>query len=191
MAGLTPLQSAVFNGPDMKTGALLFEEFEKLKEELIVKYDELGMRASGEFESSLEIEITQNKAFLWGAPHGEQLEYGRGPNSGMSGKKWENPSADIEQWLIDKGIAATVVRYIRDKGSSEIIRKEIARSSLAFLIARKIMREGWKREQYGGVELISQVITPERIQAIIDKVSDIYLTGFTSNLVTFLKAQAA
>ena len=43
-------------------------------------------------------------------------------------------------------------------------------SSLAFLIARKIANEGWKRERFGGVELISTIVTDERIQMIIDDV---------------------
>jgi len=188
MANPTPLQNAVFNGPDMDTGKMLFEEFEKLKEDLIKKYDELGMRASGNFEASLEVEITKNKANLTtSARYAEQLEYGRGTNTGQSGQKWEDPIGDIEQWIIDKGVAATVKRYIR-KGKADAVEKEITRSSLAYLIVRKIFREGWNRERYGGVELISQVITPERIQSILDKISDIYKTDFTNDLINYLQA---
>ncbi|KGO88085.1 hypothetical protein Q765_03255 [Flavobacterium rivuli WB 3.3-2 = DSM 21788] len=184
------LINAVFNGPDMETGKLLFEEFTKLKEDLVKKYDELGMRASGNFESSLEIEITKNKAVLsTTARYAEQLEYGRGPNSGQSGQKWDDPIGDIEQWLIDKGVAATVKGYIRDKSVSNKVEKEITRSALAYLIVRKIFKEGWKRENFGGVHLMSQVITPERIQSIIDKLSDIYVTGFTSALVDYIKKE--
>lgn len=188
---MTPLQDAVFNGPDMETGKILFEEFEKLKDELIKKYDELDMRASGNFEASLEVEIKQTKASLTSsARYAEQLEYGRGPNTGQSGQKWDDPVGDIEQWLIDKGVAATVKRYVRDKSASNKIEKEITRSSLAYLIVRKIFREGWDRKRHGGVELISQVITPERIQSILDKISDIYVTGFTSALTDYLKQAA-
>jgi len=188
---MTPIQDAVFNGPDMDTGKLLFEEFEKLKEDLINKYDELGMRASGNFESSLGIEVTQNTAILsTTAEYAEQLEYGRGPNSGRSGKRWDNPVADIEQWLIDKGIAITVRRYIRDKSKATTVEKEITRTALAYLIVRKIMREGWKREQFGGVELMSQVITPERMQSILDKLSDIYRADFTNDIISYLRQAA-
>ena len=59
----------------------------------------------------------------------------------------------------------------------------ITLSSLAFLIARKIANEGWKRERFGGVELISTVVTPERIQMIIDEVGAVE----TMKLVTEIK----
>jgi len=185
---MNALQNAVFNGPDMDTGAMLLEEFEKLREELIQKYDELGMRASGNFEASLSVDITKDKAALYStAKYAEQLEYGRGPNTGKSGVKWADPIGDIEQWLIDKGIAATTKRYIRDKSVARQAQKEISRRTLAYLIVRKIMREGWKRERFGGVELISQVVTPERIQQILDKAKDIYTINFASDIVQNIK----
>jgi len=50
------------------------------------------------------------------------------------------------------------------------------------LIARKIAREGWKREKFGGVQLISQVVTAERIQKIIDRVGDYSLSLFQDEI---------
>ena len=141
---------------------VLQSEFEALKNELIAKYDELGMRASGNFAESLEVQVNDTKAVLLGANYAEQLEYGR-----KSGKF--PPIAQIEQWINDKGIISK-------------IQGKISVSSLAFLIARKIARVGWKREEFGGVELITQVVTPERIQQILDKVSDIYLGTLTSDI---------
>lgn len=141
---------------------VLQSEFEALKNELIAKYDELGMRASGNFAESLEVQVNDTKAVLLGANYAEQLEYGR-----KAGKF--PPIAQIEQWINDKGIISK-------------IQGKISVSSLAFLIARKIARVGWKREEFGGVELITQVVTPERIQQILDKVSDIYLGTLTSDI---------
>lgn len=175
---------------DIRTNRILTEEFEKLKADLIKKYDELDMRASGHFTTSLEVEISGTKALLWGADYSEQLEHGRGPNSGQSGKRWDDPVGDIEQWLIDKGVAATVRDYVRDRSTSRMVEREVTRSTLAFLIARKIMREGWNRKNHGGVELISQVITPERIQSILEKIGDVYITEFTSEIINYLRAVA-
>lgn len=141
---------------------VLQSEFEALKNELIAKYDELGMRASGNFAESLEVQVNDTKAILLGANYAEQLEYGR-----KAGKF--PPIAQIEKWINDKGIMSK-------------IQGKISVSSLAFLIARKIARVGWKREEFGGVELITQVVTPERIQQILDKVSDIYRGTLTSDI---------
>lgn len=142
---------------------ILTEEFNLLKAELIKKYDEKGMRASGNWADSLEVNVTGGLvATLIGEKYSEQLEYGR-----KSGK--QPPSQVIEQW-------------IRDKGIMQKITGKISISSLAFLIARKIGREGWRREGYGGVELISEVVTPERIQQIIDRVSDSYIPAFEKEI---------
>ena len=142
---------------------ILTEEFNLLKEELIAKYDEKGMRASGNWANSLEVTVTAGlSAKLIGDEYSEQLEYGR-----KSGK--QPPSQAIEQWIRDKGIMSRIVG-------------KISISSLAYLIARKIAREGWRREGYGGVELISEVVTPERIQKIIDRVSDSYIPLFENEI---------
>jgi len=150
------------------TTDILTAEFEALKTDLIKKYDELGMRASGAWPDSLEVVVTENKAVLMGAEYSQQLESGRAPGK-------QPPSEAIIQWIKDKGIANR-------------IEGKISISSLAFLIARKIAKEGWKRQEHGGVDLISQVVTPERIQQIIDKLSDIYVSNFTNDLIDYLQA---
>jgi hypothetical protein len=129
---------------------VLSREFEALKTDLIQAYDAKGMRASGKFAETLEVKVTGLTAQLWGENYAQQLETGR--------KSGKFPPIDaIKKWIEDKGIANR-------------IQGEISISSLAFLIARKIAREGWKREQFGGVELISQVVTDQRMQKIIDEV---------------------
>ena len=139
----------------MNYNDIILNEFELIKQDLIKRYNEKGMRASGNFESSLEIKKNNNSVELWGANYTEQLESGR--NSGKF------PPVDaIKQWILDKGINF----------------ENITLSSLAFLIARKISREGWNRQGYGGVELVSEVITPQRIQSIIDKVGTLEVNKF-------------
>jgi hypothetical protein len=136
---------------------VLSREFEALKTDLIQAYDAKGMRASGKFADSLEVRVDGLKAQLWGESYAQQLETGRRPDGSGTGLQWQNPTEDIIQWIKDKGIANR-------------IEGEISISSLAFLILRKIRSEGWKREQHGGVELISEVVTEQRMQKIIDEV---------------------
>jgi len=148
------------------TAEILLTEFEALKNELIAKYDELGMRASGQWAESLSVSVSGNSAEILQEGYGEQLENGRKPGT-------PPPSEAIEQWLRDKGIANR-------------LEKGMTISSLAFLIARKIGREGWNRQRHGGTKLISSVVTPERIQFIIDKIGESQLTEFTTKISDYL-----
>lgn len=143
-----------------KMSNLLETEFEALKNELIAKYDEMGIRVSGNWAENLEIETTSDGVTLSGPYSPDGRKPGKQP-----------PSEAIEQWLKDKGIASR-------------LEKEITVTSLAFLIARKIGREGWKRD---GTPLVSSVITPERIQQIIDKIGEDQLNTFTATILSHFK----
>lgn len=133
-------------------------EFELLKQELISEYDRKGMRASGTFADELEVKVEGgNNAKLLGAPHTLQLEDGRGATSSGATKGSPPLIEKIKQWIRQKGIISD-------------IKNDEDGSTLAFLIARKIHREGWKREGRGGVGLISAVVTDQRMQKIIDAV---------------------
>ena len=146
---------------------ILSREFEDLKKDLIIAYDAKGMRASGKFADTLEVQVTGLNAKLFGEDYSQQLETGR--------KAGRFPPIDaIEQWIKDKGIANR-------------IQGEISISSLAFLIARKIARNGWKREEHGGVELISEVVTDARIQKIINEVGAEQALIYSSEIIKLVK----
>jgi hypothetical protein len=146
---------------------VLSREFEALKTDLIQAYDAKGMRASGKFAETLEVRVNGLTAQLWGEDYAQQLETGR--------KSGKFPPIDaIKKWIEDKGIASR-------------IQGEISISSLAFLIARKIAREGWKREQFGGVELISQVVTDQRMQKIIDEVGAEQALKYTTEITKMIE----
>ena len=121
------------------------------------------MRASGKFADGLEVRVDGLTAQLWGESCAQQLETGRKAGAFP-------PISAIEQWIKDKGIANR-------------IEGKISISSLAFLIARKIAKRGWKREEHGGVELISQVITDVRIQKIIDEVGAGQALVYTTEII--------
>lgn len=156
----------------MTTIEILEEEFESLKNDLIQRHNDLGMKASGLWESELEITIEQSDgrmtARLSGIGYTEQLVYGRKPGKFP-------PIKAIEQWILDKGIN---------------LENNIKASSLAFLIARKIAKEGTKYFRDGGTDLIQSVITPERIQAIISRVREIDVVTMTNGLIQQLRQVA-
>ncbi len=157
----------------MTTIEVLQEEFESIKAELVQRYNELGMKSSGLWESELEISIdgdeSKSSSKVLGLNYTEQLVLGRKPGKFP-------PIKAIEQWIQDKGIAA--------------IGKNISTSSLAFLIARKIAQEGTNYFKQGGTDLVESVITPERIQSIIDRVKEINVVTMTNGLIEKLKQVA-
>ena len=128
----------------------IFEHLTELSNELKQAYENKGMRASGEWANSVEVILTEKGGQIWANDYSEQLEFGR-----KAGKF--PPLKDIEKWIVEKGVFTEALRTIK-------------LSSLAFLIARKIANSGWKREGYGGVELLSSVLTPQRIQVILDDI---------------------
>lgn len=153
----------------MNQSQILQKEFESLKQDLIAKHIELGMPASGRWERELSIEVNRLKAVIYGEHYTEQLVNGRKPGK-------FSPVNAIRQWILDKNIPFL---------------GKISLSSLSFLIARKIAKEGTQYFKEGGTDLIDSVITPERIERILDSVSDFYINSFTSDITGFLKKLAA
>ena len=149
------------------TKDILSREFELLKRDLIASYDAKGMRASGNWADQLEVYTDENRAILFGEDYTQQLETGR-----KAGKF--PPLKMIEQWVEDKGILNN-------------LQGNISKSSLVFLIARKIAREGWNRERFGGVDLISEIVTEERLQKIIEEVGEAKLIEFTAEIIFLIK----
>ena len=151
----------------MSTDAILSLEFEKLKKDLIEAHDRKGMRASGKWANSLEVITNTDTVKLIGEEYSQQLESGRAPGR-------YPPIEAIKQWIIDKGVFTQVLQNIK-------------LSSLAFLIARKIANEGWKRQGKGGIELISEVVTEERIQNIIDEVGAVKAFEIQSEIINLIE----
>lgn len=118
--------------------------------DLRAKHEELGMKASGQWLNSLEVQVKGLSGVIKGEPYTEQLVNGRPPGKFP-------PISAIRQWIIDKGI--------------NYLGKQSYLNSLAFLIARKIAKEGTRYFKQGGTDLVEAVITPERIQRILDDVS--------------------
>lgn len=122
----------------------VFDEFLLLRQELVEKHIELGMEASGKWIRSLEVLKTDMSTKLIGEKYTEQLVYGRKPGT-------LPPVNAIKEWIEEKGITS-----------------DLSTTSLAWAIAMKIKRDGTRYYQKGGTDLVSSVITTQRIQKIIN-----------------------
>lgn len=158
----------------MTTKQTLENEVIFLIRDLIKVYDQKGMRASGNWARNLEGVVTTSEsklqAKILGLDYSEQLEYGRKPNNVEKGSKKEKSLiaflayGKIAQWVKDKNVSIT-----------------------AWLVARKIVREGWDRQGYGGVGIVKDVITPKRIQKIIDVIGEYYIYDFSEMVIKIFK----
>lgn len=146
--------------------ALLANEFEALKADIIAAYEASELKASGNWGTTLEVKATNNGATLLGAAYADGRPAGKQP-----------PSEAILQWIKAKGIATQT-------------ENNISLSSLAFLIARKIAREGWTPKQSGS-NIIAQVATPQRMQSIINTVGEAFITKLSSSIINHLKQNKA
>jgi hypothetical protein len=146
----------------MNSSVILKAEFEALKAEIIARYELSEMNTSGNWAKTITVEISGTGAAITAAGYITGRPPGRQP-----------PSEAILKWLEEKGIASSM-------------QKEISLNSLAYLIARKIARSGWK-PKVGHEDVINAVATPERIQLIINKAGESELGGFTAKLLQYLK----
>ena len=133
----------------MTIAEILQEELGKLRAEIVARYDNLGMRASGKFERETVVDVEQPSATrtvgaIIAPSHTYYMVHGRGPGKFP-------PRNNIIEWIRQKNISF----------------EGITISSLAYLIARKIALEGTKTFQQGGSDVISAVVTPQRIQSIL------------------------
>lgn len=133
---------------DIKARGLVLLEFEKMKQDLISKHLELGMKASGKWIDSLEVIEQEITVKLIGEKYTDQLVYGRKGGT-------RPPIQAIENWIVNKGFSYN-----------------IPLRSLAWAIAKKIEKDGTRYYQQGGTDLVSSVITPERINKIITLVGE-------------------
>ncbi len=122
-----------------KKHALYEKYLIELKQNLIKKYYELGLKAAGKYEQELQHEIKNNKLKITGAYHSWFMEHGRKPSQKFP------PRKDIEDWIQVK------------QGLPSIFKEK--KKQFAFLIARKIAKEGIKvPNQYNAGQVISEVV---------------------------------
>jgi hypothetical protein len=142
---------------------------EDSKKQIIANYHKDNMKASGNFERSLETSITQSggsvKAQLTGTHYSLFVDQGRGKTT-KSGSGTELRDA-IEQWVKDKPI---------------IPKDGISQDDLIFLITRKIHREGWKPKNQYPNGVISSVVNDASINKLLLSLQNITVNNITSEL---------
>lgn len=124
---------------------LVASELEALKQRIIENHLSAGQVASGRTIASLKVEITEDGGVLWGRSPFGTLETGRKPGKVPAGF-WKI----IRQWMDDKGIQ---------------VEKP---DSFAYLVARKIAKEGTQLFRNGGR---SDIYSPE-VKDTVERVSD-------------------
>jgi hypothetical protein len=133
---------------------VILDKFSKrIIEKFIAKYDELGLRASGEFEEGLSAEIDNTTMIIWGAFHSQFMEKGR-----RSGGRPPIPS--IMRWLETK------------KGLPPSMLKDKKRT--AWAIATKIAKEGIKvPNEHNPGEVISMVVDEFLAKDVFDMLDEL------------------
>lgn len=128
------------------------EELHKLRKVIIAHHLENGQKASGRTERSLRIEFSEDTGALYGRQAFGVLETGR-----TGGKVPKEFTQIILQWIKDKGIQVE-----RPK-------------SFAYLVARKISKEGTKLHREGGsVDVYSQEI-PKTVKCILNRLFGVFV----------------
>lgn len=144
-----------------------------VERDLIGNYNRLGLKASGQWEQSLEQFVsTTNQGFtvgIKGQDYTDQLENGRSPNQNQSPealKAWVGwaGSTFLAEWVNDKNVDIN-----------------------PYAVAWSIARNGWVvPNRYNAGGLVSDVVTTERISQLNKELVLFKVGEFKSNIVKSL-----
>lgn len=146
---------------NINSKTILIQEVDSIVEDIINAYNQSGKKTSGNFEDQLEVKDKGNSIELWGVGYLAGRPAGKMP-----------PVQEIENWITLKGI--------------QPIESNMTTSSLAWAIAKKIAKEGTAKESY--LPIYDLIITPQRIDSIIDKVSTFHTQQFVHSVTVRLMA---
>lgn len=139
---------------------IIFEELEDLRKRIISNIDSTGRKAFGRTSGSMHTDISENRGILFGRMAFGTLETGR-----KSGKVPAGFYQIIKQWVIDKGISFD---------------SQSERNSFAYLVSRKIAREGTQLYRTGAEADVYTTEVPETIERIKDRVGFLMRLEFES-----------
>ena len=144
--------------------AFILDEFNQFRERVIAEYDQKGMRASGDFEKNTTVaqvvSDTKIKTSLIAPEYVRKLEQGQKVGDKVASV------AEIERWAVQKGI---------------IVNGNIRGFALA--VVRKHKAEGWDREDFGGVNLLTDVNVAEFLDQLIVKIKPFVVNLVTQNIL--------
>lgn len=139
--------------------AILTEFLENIRLELIAYMDANGRNATGKSKESLQVvNVTGDSGQLIGADWIEFTFRGRGP-----GKM--PPLNQIIDWCVAKGLPR----------------------SMAWIIGKRIAESGTKLYREGR-NILTETITPERINTLVESISRIYVAQIESDINLILAA---
>jgi hypothetical protein len=144
---------------------------ESLVADISQSIEQSGVTASGNLQRSLRYEVTDNRLTVYGAPYAKTVEEGRGPTQKAGG----DLRSQIRRWIDDKGI----------------IPDGITKDSLAFLISRKIHREGtalFNGTDFYGRTKPSMVIEGVVQDGRIDELKQDLIKTYVAQIKTLLSA---
>lgn len=135
----------------------IIEVLEKVVDRyLIPKFNELNMKASGEWLASLSVEADKNAGVIKGKDYTQYLVQGRPPNSDQS------PEA-LRAWAVYYG-KTVIADWARAKG--------VTIDPIA--IAYKIARDGTTWHEKGGSDLL-EVLQSAEVKAFIEREMSAYM----------------
>ena len=144
---------------------MMRQVFEEARQDIITRHEQAGQVASGKTRDGIKVEVTEDMngatATMYGRPYFASLETGSKPWT----KQYKHPPKPfvdtISEWMSDKGITGVS----------------------AYLVARKIMREGSSLYRSGGRDDIFTPAMSEVEQKISDRISSILDTITTKTLL--------
>lgn len=151
------------------TRSILVDELEKLRIRIANNIRDKGMTASGLTESSMHVEMSSEGALEKGVLYGRKairtLERGRKP-----GNVPKDFYEIIKQWVIDKGAWAfdTVA----------------SRNSFAYLVARKIAKDGTKLYREGGQSDVYSSEIPKTLEALQNRIMKSFIEKVSVKHIT-------
>ena len=144
---------------------MLQEVFEQAKRDIIANHERAGQVASGKTRDSLSVEVTSDitsaTATMYGRKYFAALETGSRPWK----KQYKHPP---------KPFVETIAKWMADKGIDGVS---------AYLVARKIMREGTRLYRDGGRQDIFTPVMSDIEQRIDAELSSIFETITTKTLI--------
>lgn len=144
---------------------MLTEVFEQAKRDIIANHESAGQVASGKTRDSLSVEVvsdtTSATATMYGRKYFAALETGSAPWK----KQYKHPPRPFVE---------TIAKWMDDKGIDGVS---------AYLVARKIMREGSKLYRDGGRQDIFTPVMEDIEERIDAELSSIFETITTKTLI--------
>lgn len=148
---------------------ILFDFLDAIRKEVIIEQERQNRVASGKSVDGYQVESTNVLGTFSGVSYSGTLETGRKP-----GKVPQGFSLIILEWMNQKSLHSA--------------ESEAKRKSIAYLIARKISREGTTLHRQGGKSgVFTNVITEERLRQFSDKL----LTSFQNETINEILFQFA